>query len=30
MPPFSLAALTALELPPPHLVEVAAVCGFGK
>jgi hypothetical protein len=28
MPPFSLAALTALELPPPHLVEVAAACGF--
>jgi hypothetical protein len=28
MPPFSLAALTALELPPPQLVEVAAACGF--
>jgi sugar phosphate isomerase/epimerase len=28
MPSFSLAALTALELPPPKLVEVAAACGF--
>jgi sugar phosphate isomerase/epimerase len=28
MPSFSLAALTALELPPPKLVEVAAECGF--
>jgi sugar phosphate isomerase/epimerase len=28
MPPFSLAALTALELPPARLVEVAAACGF--
>jgi sugar phosphate isomerase/epimerase len=28
MPSFSLAALTALELPPPRLVEVASACGF--
>jgi sugar phosphate isomerase/epimerase len=28
MPPFSLAALTALELPPPRLVEVAHACGY--
>ena len=28
MPSFSLAALTALELSPPRLVEVAATCGF--
>jgi sugar phosphate isomerase/epimerase len=28
MPSFSLAALTALELPPPKLVEVAQACGF--
>ena len=28
MPSFSLAALTALELSPPELVEVAAACGF--
>jgi sugar phosphate isomerase/epimerase len=28
MPAFSLAALTALELSPPRLVEVAATCGF--
>ncbi|MBR0939365.1 sugar phosphate isomerase/epimerase, partial [Bradyrhizobium jicamae] len=28
MPNFSLAALTALELSPPRLVEVAAACGF--
>ena len=28
MPSFSLAALTALELPPPQLVEVAFACGF--
>ncbi len=28
MPSFSLAALTALELAPPALVEVAATCGY--
>jgi sugar phosphate isomerase/epimerase len=28
MPSFSLAALTALELSPPLLVEVASACGF--
>jgi sugar phosphate isomerase/epimerase len=28
MPVFSLAALTALELPPPQLIDVAAACGF--
>jgi len=28
MPPFSLAALTALELPPARLVDVAAACAF--
>src|SRR5215475_1948027 len=28
MPSFSLAALTALELPPAKLVEVASACGF--
>jgi sugar phosphate isomerase/epimerase len=28
MPSFSLAALTALELPPPKLVDVASACGF--
>jgi sugar phosphate isomerase/epimerase len=28
MPSFSLAALTALELSPPQLVEVASACGF--
>ena len=28
MPSFSLAALTALELAPPKLVEVAAACGY--
>ena len=28
MPKFSLAALTVLELAPPELVEVAAVCGY--
>lgn len=28
MPSFSLAALTVLELAPPALVEVAAVCGY--
>ena len=28
MPSFSLAALTVLELAPPSLVDVAAVCGY--
>jgi sugar phosphate isomerase/epimerase len=28
MPIFSLAALTALELSPPQLIDVAAACGF--
>ena len=28
MPSFSLAALTALELTPPRLIEVAAACGY--
>jgi sugar phosphate isomerase/epimerase len=28
MPSFSLAALTALELAPPALIEVAASCGY--
>lgn len=28
MPSFSLAALTALELAPPALVDVAAACGY--
>ena len=28
MPSFSLAALTALELAPPSLVDVAAACGY--
>jgi sugar phosphate isomerase/epimerase len=28
MPRFSLAALTALDLPPPKLVEVAHACGY--
>jgi hypothetical protein len=28
MSSFSLAALTALELSPPRLVEVASACGF--
>jgi sugar phosphate isomerase/epimerase len=28
MPSFSLAALTALELAPPQLIDVAAACGF--
>ena len=28
MPSFSLAALTALELAPPRLIEVAAACGY--
>jgi sugar phosphate isomerase/epimerase len=28
MPSFSLAALTALELSPPMLIEVASACGF--
>jgi hypothetical protein len=27
---FSLAALTALELAPPGLVEVAAACGYDR
>jgi sugar phosphate isomerase/epimerase len=30
MPAFSLAALTALELAPPELIEVAARCGYDK
>jgi sugar phosphate isomerase/epimerase len=28
MPRFSLAALTALDLPPPQLIEVAHACGY--
>ena len=28
MPSFSLAALTALELAPPELIDVAAACGY--
>lgn len=28
MPPFSLAALTVLELAPPALIDVAASCGY--
>jgi hypothetical protein len=28
VPPFSLAALTALELAPPGWVDVAAACGY--
>src|SRR5215813_4652902 len=28
MPSFSLAALTALELSPPKLIDVASACGF--
>jgi sugar phosphate isomerase/epimerase len=28
MPAFSLAALTALELTPPDLIDVAAACGY--
>ena len=28
MPSFSLAALTALELAPPALIDVAAACGY--
>jgi sugar phosphate isomerase/epimerase len=28
MPSFSLAALTALELAPPRLIDVASACGF--
>ncbi|MDQ8729830.1 TIM barrel protein [Bradyrhizobium sp. LHD-71] len=28
MPSFSLAALTALELAPPKLIDVAAACGY--
>ena len=30
MPAFSLAALTALDLAPPRLIDVASVCGFEK
>jgi sugar phosphate isomerase/epimerase len=30
MPSFSLAALTALELAPPELIEVAAACGYDE
>jgi sugar phosphate isomerase/epimerase len=30
MPSFSLAALTALELAPPGLVDVAAACGYDQ
>jgi sugar phosphate isomerase/epimerase len=30
MPPFSLAALTALELPPAGLIDVAAGCGYDR
>ncbi|MFZ2157291.1 MAG: sugar phosphate isomerase/epimerase, partial [Bradyrhizobium sp.] len=30
MPSFSLAALTALELTPPALIDVAAACGFDQ
>jgi sugar phosphate isomerase/epimerase len=30
MPTFSLAALTALELAPPRLIDVAAACGYGQ
>ena len=28
MPSFSLAALTALDLAPPQLIDVAAACGY--
>jgi sugar phosphate isomerase/epimerase len=28
MPPFSLAALTVLELAPPALIDLAAACGY--
>jgi sugar phosphate isomerase/epimerase len=28
--PFSLAALTALDLPPPKLIDVAHACGFDQ
>jgi sugar phosphate isomerase/epimerase len=28
MPPFSLAALTVLELAPPALIDVASACGY--
>ena len=28
MPSYSLAALTALELAPPDLIDVAAACGY--
>jgi sugar phosphate isomerase/epimerase len=30
MPAFSLAALTALELSPPALIDVAAACGYDR
>jgi hypothetical protein len=30
MPAFSLAALTALELSPPALIDVAAACGYDQ
>jgi sugar phosphate isomerase/epimerase len=30
VPPFSLAALTVLELAPPALVDVAAACGYDQ
>jgi sugar phosphate isomerase/epimerase len=30
MPSFSLAALTALKLSPPKLIEVASACGFDE
>jgi sugar phosphate isomerase/epimerase len=30
MPSFSLAALTALELAPPRLIDVAAACGYDQ
>jgi sugar phosphate isomerase/epimerase len=30
MPAFSLAALTALDLAPPRLIDIASVCGFEK
>ena len=30
MPTFSLAALTALDLPPPQLIDVAHACGYER
>jgi len=30
MPAFSLAVLTALDLPPPRLIDVAAACGYDE